>query len=89
MLSPGVYAKWNDIHGPFEMSIAQLSNCEYTLHFISIYVIDVEALDCRFIFTFITTLPRVKAPENMPEGKEFAKLDISLTWEHEASADSG
>ena len=41
---------------------------------------EVEALDCRFIFTFTTTLPPMKAPGNMPEGMEFAKLDISLTW---------
>ena len=43
-------------------------------------VIEVEVLNCRFIFTFSTTLPPIKAPENMPKRMEFAKLDRSLTW---------
>ena len=37
-------------------------------------VIDVEALDCRFIFSFTTTLPPIKVPENKPEEMAFANI---------------
>ena len=39
---------------------------------------EVEALDCRFIFTFTTTLPPMNAPENMPEGIKFALGNVRV-----------